>query len=95
MTLIVLTGLLNFKPNSQHYIFSFDEKTNFIRCLPSIYSLPCVCGQFYHNNPKYWDRQAGANIVDPDHMLQNQGPRCLSLIQPYFWLFQIFNKYGK
>ena len=25
----------------------------------------------YLNNPKYWDRQAWANSVDPDQMLQN------------------------
>ena len=25
----------------------------------------------YSNNPKYWDRQAFANSVDPDQMLQN------------------------
>ena len=36
----------------------------------------------YHNNPKYWDRQAEANSVDPN-MLQNmafdQGLHCLLL----------------
>ena len=26
--------------------------------------------QNYHNNPKYWDRQAFANSVDPDQTLQ-------------------------
>ena len=25
----------------------------------------------YHNNPKYWDRKAWANSVDPYQMLQN------------------------
>ena len=25
----------------------------------------------YPNNPKYWDQQAFANIVDPDQMPQN------------------------
>ena len=39
----------------------------------------------YRNNPKYWDRQAFANSVDPDQMPQNaasdQGLVCLSYIQ--------------
>ena len=34
--------------------------------------------QQYRNDPKYWDRQAWANSVDPDQMPQNvasdQGP---------------------
>ena len=34
----------------------------------------------YRNNPKYWDRYAFANSVDPDQMLQNatsdQGTVC-------------------
>ena len=42
----------------------------------------------YHNNLKYWDRQACANSVDPDQMPQNaaseQGLHCLPLIQQYF-----------
>ena len=42
----------------------------------------------YHNNPKYWDRQAWANSVDPDQMPQNatsdQGLHWLPLIQHYF-----------
>ena len=42
----------------------------------------------YHNNPKYWDRQACINSVDPDQMLQNavsdQGPHWLPLIQHFF-----------
>ena len=25
----------------------------------------------YHNSPKYWDRPAWTNNVDPDQMLQN------------------------
>ena len=25
----------------------------------------------YSNNPKYWDKQAWANIADPDQILQN------------------------
>ena len=25
----------------------------------------------YHNNPKYWDKKAFANSVDPDQMPQN------------------------
>ena len=41
----------------------------------------------YRNNPMYWDRQALANIVDSDQMLQNvasdQGLRCLPLIQQF------------
>ena len=39
----------------------------------------------YHNKFIYWNRQAWANRVDPDKMLQNvasdQGLHCLSLIQ--------------
>ena len=27
--------------------------------------------RYYHNNPKYWDRQAWVNSVDPDQMPQN------------------------
>ena len=42
----------------------------------------------YCNNPKYWDRQAWANSVDPDQMPQNvasdQGLQCLPLIQHNF-----------
>ena len=42
----------------------------------------------YHKNPKYWDRQACANSVDPDQMPQNaasdQGLHCLPLVQQYF-----------
>ena len=45
--------------------------------------LPYRTLQTYHNNPKYWDRQAWANSVDPDQMLQNaasdQGLHCLPL----------------
>ena len=41
----------------------------------------------YSNNPKYRDRQAWANIVDPDQMPQNaasdQGLHYLPLIQHY------------
>ena len=28
--------------------------------------------KMYHNNPKYWDRQAFANSVDPDQMPQKE-----------------------
>ena len=38
----------------------------------------------YHNNPKYWDRQALANSMEPNQMLQNvvsdQSLHCLPLI---------------
>ena len=41
----------------------------------------------YHNNPKYWDRQASANSVDPDQMLHSvmsdQDLYCLMFIQQY------------
>ena len=41
-----------------------------------------------NNSPKYKDRQAFANSVAPDQMLQNiisdQGLHCLSYIQQYF-----------
>ena len=41
----------------------------------------------YCNDPKYWDRQAWANSVDPDQMPQNaasyQGLHCLPLAQHY------------
>ena len=44
-----------------------------------------MSAQIYHNNPKYWDRLALANSVDPDQMPQNvasdQGLQCLPLIQ--------------
>ena len=40
------------------------------------------------NNPKYWDRQAFANSVDPDQLPQNvasdQGLHCLPYIKQYF-----------
>ena len=43
--------------------------------------------QFYHNIPKYWDRKAWANSVDPDQMPQNvasdQGLYCLPLLKQY------------
>ena len=42
----------------------------------------------YHNNPKYWERQALAISVDPDKTSQNaasdEGLHCLPLIQQYF-----------
>ena len=42
---------------------------------------------FYHNIPKYGDRQASSNSVDPDQMPQNvasdQGLHCLPLIQHF------------
>ena len=42
----------------------------------------------YHNSPNYWDRQAWANSIVPDQMLQNaasdQGLHCLPLLQQYF-----------
>ena len=48
----------------------------------------CHVVYVYHNKPKYWDRQAWANSVDPDQMQQNgvldQGLHCLQLIQHYF-----------
>ena len=48
----------------------------------------CICTYKYHNKPKYWNRQAQANSVDPDQMLHNaasdQGLHCLLLIQQYF-----------
>ena len=47
----------------------------------------CIWKTFYHNNPKYSDRQVWAKSVDPDQMLQNAasdpGLHCLPLIQ-YF-----------
>ena len=63
--------------------------------------------QEYHINCMYWDRQAWANSVDPDEMLQNaashQGLNCLPLIQQFLdttlgsklYLFKFYNKYGK
>ena len=39
----------------------------------------------HRNNPKYWDRQAWTNSVDPDQTPQNaasdQGLHCLPLVQ--------------
>ena len=41
----------------------------------------------YYYNPKYWDKQAWANSVDPDQTPQkaafNQGLHCLPLIQQF------------
>ena len=41
----------------------------------------------YHNNSKYWDKQAWANSVDPDQMPQivvsDQDWHCLPLIQHF------------
>ena len=41
--------------------------------------------RFYHNNPKYWDREAFANCVDPDQTRQNAasdlGLHCLPYMQ--------------
>ena len=55
-----------------------------------LFCIPChreATSIEYHNKPKYWDRQASANSVDPDHMPQNvasdQGLHCLPLIQQY------------
>ena len=43
----------------------------------------------YHNNPKYWDRQAVVNSVDPDQQMQQNAVShqvlvCLPYIQQYF-----------
>ena len=42
----------------------------------------------YRNNPKYWDRQAFANNVDPDQMLlnvaSNQDLPVFAIQQQYF-----------
>ena len=40
----------------------------------------------YRNNPKYCDRQAWTNSVDPDQTpaASDQDLLCLSLIQQYF-----------
>ena len=44
--------------------------------------------RLYRNKPKYWDRQAYANSVDPDQTPLNaasdQGLHCLLLVQQYF-----------
>ena len=56
--------------------------------------------------PKFSDRQAWPNSLDPDQMLQNaasdQGLHCLLLIQQFFGttdskmdLFKFLDKYGK
>ena len=41
----------------------------------------------YHINPKYWDRQAWADSVDPDQMLKNKASSqdlyCLQFIQQF------------
>ena len=61
----------------------------------------------YHIYCMYSDRQAWANIVGPDEMLQkaasHQGLHCLPLIQQFldttlgskWYLFKFYNKYGK
>ena len=49
-------------------------------CLREVFPMVSVFMQ-YHNNPKYWNREAFANSVDPDQMPQNvasdQGLHCL------------------
>ena len=44
--------------------------------------------EYYRNNPKYWNRQAWANSVDPDQMphsaASDLGLHCLPLIQETF-----------
>ena len=60
----------------------------------------------YHIYPMYSDRQAWANGVEPDEMLQNaashQDLHCLTLIQQFLdtpdsnlYLFSFLNKYGQ
>ena len=57
--------------------------------------ITCKC----HNNPKYWDRQAFSNGIDPDQRLQNTA----KFIQQYFNTstggrmnyFNFQEKYGK
>ena len=47
----------------------------------------CYCDwhfKAYRNNPHYWDREAWANSVNPNQMLQNdQDLHCLPLIQEF------------
>ena len=61
----------------------FDTAVAEYYCLMFFYLL-----FYYRNNPKYWDRQAFANSVDPDKTMQSaaseQGLHCLPYIQQYF-----------
>ena len=47
-----------------------------------------VLEEKYHNNSKYWDRQASANSVDPGQTLQNmasdQDLHYFPFVQHYF-----------
>ena len=56
--------------------------------LSKLHNTAMTCYISCHNNPKFWDRQAGANSVDSDQMLLNavsdQSPHCLPLIQQFF-----------
>ena len=57
----------------------------------SLHILDTSSGQTdYGIYPKYWDRQARANSVDPDQMPQNtvsdQGLSCLLLIQQFLYI---------
>ena len=42
--------------------------------------------KIYRNNPKYWDRWAFANSIDPDwnSAASDQDLHCLTYIQQYF-----------
>ena len=52
-------------------------------CELKVLQIHCI----YRNNPKYWDRQAFANSIDPDQTLQNvpsdQGLQYLPYKQQY------------
>ena len=67
-------------PNVNSTFYILNTKTNLKKTISTMNEL--------RKKPKYWDRQAWANSVDPDQMPQNvasdQGLHCLPLIQHYF-----------
>ena len=54
------------------------------KCQGSIFEGQIYLRSIYRNNPKYWDRKAFVNSVDPDQTPQNaasdQGLHCLPYI---------------
>ena len=71
-------GLQNFSLSILNSQCSFGcQSNNFVRLF--------FTKEEYHDNLKYWDRQAWVNSVDPDQMPQivasDQGLHCLPLIQ--------------
>ena len=80
--LVLIHIQIIFEVNRQHHIFLELDPWNPFNRQVIVYSY------INRKNPKYWDRLAWANSVDPDQMLQNaasdQGLHWLPLIQHYF-----------